>query len=406
MGFWQRGFRYLWRKRGKSFTLFGIFVVVSTLLLVSFVILQTAEEAGRRMREKTGSKILLQTKDGKGGISEETLLRIGTLPEVSRMNRTRDHLACPSGFAPLTKAASEEPENRMVTLRAMDDTEEDGLFAEEKYRLLEGAPIDRDTRHGLLVDSLLAEANGLSVGDELSFETEEGKRVSGRIVGIFFSGMERRQDDSVFSAYRIENQVFTDQELFEELFGGQEYASVSVYGRSPERLEELHGELEEIVGEEVELSTSDTLYERLKAPLRQVVSVTTLLLALTVVTAAVVVSLLLSMWMRTRQKEFAVILSLGSPKREILFQTFTEAALLFLLSVLAAACLAGILAGRAFPAMFVSGELGALAAAKVEGKHLAALLLFGGALVLSSAGIAALPSLKNNPRDILSRMEE
>ena len=37
---------------------------------------------------------------------------------------------------------------------------------------------------------------------------------------------------------------------------------------------------------------------------------------------------------------------------------------------------------------------------------LAALLLFGGALVLGSAGIAALPSLKNNPRDILSRMEE
>ncbi|MCI9067975.1 MAG: ABC transporter permease, partial [Lachnospiraceae bacterium] len=114
----------------------------------------------------------------------------------------------------------------------------------------------------------------------------------------------------------------------------------------------------------------------------------------------------LSMWMRTRQKEFAVFLSLGSPKRDILFQTFTEAALLFLLSVLLAACLARILAGRAFPVLFASGELGALAAAKVEGRHLAALLLFGGALVLGSAGIAALPSLKNNPRDILSRMEE
>ncbi len=406
MRFWKRGFLYLRRKRGKSLVLFGLLFVVNTLLLLSLVILQTAEEAGARLREKTGSKVLLQTGDGEGGISEELLVRIGALPEVSALNRTAEHRALPSGLVPITGSGSKEEDNRTVTLRAMDDTEADGLFAEEKYRLLEGVPIDRTVRKGILVNSLLAEANGLSVGDELSFETEGGGKASGRIIGLFFSGMERRQDDSVHSAHRIENQLFVDFALFEELFGKQGYSSVSVYSLRPERLEELYGKIGEIAGEGLKLSASDTLFERLEAPLQQVVSITAALLVLTLVTAAVVVSLILCMWMRTRQREFAVLISLGGSRWELLLQTFSEAACLFVLSVFGAACFTGLFAGGILQGMFGSGELAALAGAHVEGRHLAALFLLGGALVLGSAGISAFPVLKHNPREILSRMEE
>ena len=405
MRFWQRGFCYLWRKKGKSLVLFGLLFVISTMLLISFVILQTARESGQRIREKTGSKIIVKTQDGKSRITEEMILRLREFPDVSHVNRTAEQKAYPSDFIPVTGSESEETENLTVTVQAMDDTEMDGLFAEEKYRLLEGTPIDRTTKNGILVNSILAEANGLTVGDELSFETGEGRKASGRIVGLFFSGMERRQDASVLSAHRIENQIFTDHALFEELFGKQGYSSVSVYSRQPERLEELSGEIEGILGEGMELSTSDTLYERLQAPLQQVISVTTVLLVLTLVTAAVVVSLLLAMWMRTRQKESAVLVSLGHTKLDILLQTFTEAVWLFLLSVSGAVCFTGFFAGRLLKRMFGSGDLAALRGAHVEGGHLLALLLFGGALVLFSAGISAFPTLKKNPRDTLSRME-
>ncbi|MCI8275638.1 MAG: ABC transporter permease [Lachnospiraceae bacterium] len=406
MKFWRRGFCYLGRKKGKSLMLLGIFFVISILLLVSFVILKTAEETGQRLREKTGSKLLLQTGDGKCGITEEMLSEILALPDVRDVNRSTAHEAYPSGFFPVTGSESEAVENRTVTLQAMDDTGADRWFAEEKYRLLEGSPIDRTVKNGILVNSILAEANGLKVGDELDFETEEGRKASGRIVGIFFSGMERRQDASVLSAYRIENQIFTDHELFKELFGTGGFSSVSIYCSRPERLEELYGEIEGMMGEGMELSASDTLYERLQAPLQQAASVTTVLLVLTLAASSVVVSLILCMWMRNRQKEFAVLISLGSSKIDILLQIFTEAVGLFLVSVFGAVCFTGIFAGGILRRLFGAGELAALAQARVEGEHLWALLLFGGALVLFSSGLSAVPVMKENPRDILSRMEE
>ena len=60
------------------------------------------------------------------------------------------------------------------------------------------------------------------------------------------------------------------------------------------------------------------------------------MLILTLITGTVVVSLLLCMWMRTRQKEVAIFMSLGKAKSEIFLQTFLEAGSVFTLSVLGA----------------------------------------------------------------------
>ena len=94
--------------------------------------------------------------------------------------------------------------NLSVTLHSCDNTEIDGLFAQEKYRLLEGTHIS-ETQNGILINSILAQANGLGTGDTITLETETGETASGEIIGIFFSGMERRQEDNVAAAYRIEN---------------------------------------------------------------------------------------------------------------------------------------------------------------------------------------------------------
>lgn len=406
MRFEQRGLRYLWRKKGKSLVLFALLFVTSVMLLASVVILQTAEESGRRLREKTGSKIQVQSADGQNRITEELTAGIESLEEVSAVNRMAEGTAYPVDFFPLTGSDSEEPENEMVTLKALDDSEADGLFAEEKYRIIEGTGIDQKTDHGILINSLLAETYGFQIGDELGFETGDGQKASGQIVGIFFFGMERKQEDQVFSAYRVENQIFTDQALFKELFGETGFSGISVYTSRPEQLEKLQKELEELTaGENLELTASDTLYERLQAPLQQVIRMTTVLLFLTLVTAAIVVSLLLAMWMRTREKEFAVFISLGESKGSILLQALTEAAVLFLAAVFGAVCVTSFFAGTVVNRVFASGELAASMNAGLKGVHVLALFVLGGLLVFLAVGISVFPTLKANPRDTLSRME-
>ena len=79
MNFYQRGFCYLWRKKGKSVLLFFCFLVVSTLILCAAIILQTTESANRSIREKTGTKVILSDLRGRNGIPSETVSRLGVL---------------------------------------------------------------------------------------------------------------------------------------------------------------------------------------------------------------------------------------------------------------------------------------------------------------------------------------
>lgn len=405
MRFDQRAFRYLWRKRSKSILLLCILLVISTMILAATMILQTAQTTSSSIQEKTNSKIVLQSQNGKNIINSELIAQIAAFEDVSGINRTASGTAYPVNFSPVTYAESSEPENLTVAVKAYDNTEIDGLFAEEKYRLLEGVPISEEHPQGILINSILAQANGLTIGNQLEFEAEDGTSVSGEIIGIFFSGMERKQEDSILSVYRIENQVFVDHSFFEMLFGTPGFSSVSVYTSVPEQMDVLYSDIEQLVGEEINLVESDTLYAQIQAPLQQVIRVTIVMLVLTLITAVIVVSLLLCMWMRTRQKEFAILISLGKSKWDLLSQVITESVTLFLLSVLGAACCTNLLSGKIMQSLFSAEEFSSIMNAHVQGRHLLTLIVVGGFIVLLAVGISIFPTLRTNPRDTLSRME-
>lgn len=405
MNFYQRGFCYLWRKKGKSVLLFFCFLVVSTLILCAAIILQTTESANRSIREKTGTKVVLSDLRGRNGIPSETVSRLGELPSVTKVNRGAGGTAFPGDFSPIMIKDGDEPLNLSVTLHGCDNTEPDGLFAQEKFCLLEGAHIT-PAQTGVLINSLLAQANGLGLGDAITLETATGERASGEITGIFFSGMERQQEDNVAAAYRIENQIYVDMVLFETLFGVAGYSAVSLYTADPDSLENLREQAETMVdGEAISVTTSDALYRQMISPLKQVVRAAILMLAITVTTAVIVISLLLCMWMRTRTKEAAVFISLGFSKGNLLLQAITESLTLFALSVLGAAVLCGLFAGRLLESLFSAGDFGALRGAHLEAEHLLTLLLLGGAMVLIAVGVSLVPTLRANPREVLAKME-
>ena len=404
MAFYQRAYCYLRRKKSKSIVLFSCFLAISTLILCAAMILQTAESVNRSIREKTGSKIILDDRRGQNSISSETVSHLLSLPAVTKINRTASSTAYPADFSPIIKKESADPLNLSVTLHSCDNTEIDGLFAQEKYRLLEGTHIT-DAQNGILINSILAQANGLGIGDTITLETETGDTASGEIIGIFFSGMERRQEDNVAAAYRIENQLYVDHSMFETLFDADGYCSVSVYTSVPDSLDALREQAEPLVDDFVSITTSDALYQQMIAPLKQVTRVTVLMMALIVTTAVIVVSLLLCMWMRTRAKEMAVFISLGVSKGSLFLQAMTESLTLFVLSVLGATVICGLFARRLMDSLFSTGDLARMTGAHLEPTHLLTLILLGSAIVLIAVGMSVFPTLRANPRDTLTRME-
>jgi len=404
MTFYQRAFRYIQRKKSKSILLFSCFLILSTMVLCATIILQTAQATNRSMQAKAGSKLVLEDQRGENNISAETLAQILKLPYVSKLNRSAIGTVYPANFFPITLKDSAETINMTVTLHAVDNTEIDGPFAQEKYRLLNGTPIT-ETQGGILIDSILAETNQLGIGDQLTFNTNNGATASGEIIGIFFSGIEREQDASIVAAYRIENQIFVDHGLFETLFGTGGFSSISVYTSNPENLNDLYKQTKPLLNDTTSITTSDTLYRQMQAPLAQVTRITSLMLVLIVVTAIIVISLLLCMWMRMRTKEMAILISLGVSKIDLLGQTITESLVLFFFSMLGAAAFNGLAAPKLMQHVFSSDSLGAVANAHLELQHLLLLFLLGSVIVLIAVGVSILPILRSSPRDTLSKME-
>ncbi len=405
MRFYQRAFRYFCRKKNKSVLLFLCFFITSTMILCGTMVLQTAQATSRSMWEKTGTKIILKDQKGENEIQRELASQFLELPHVTKINRIASHTAYPGDFMPVIVKDDESDQGASVTIQAYDNTEIDGSFAEEKYRLLDGNPIKED-HSGILVNSLLAELNGFQIGDPLTFVAENGNTATGEITGIFFSGIERKQDASIISAYRIENQIFVDHALFETLYGDEGYSSIAVYTDDPENLSSLRQQIEPFVaGDDIDITTSDLLYHQMQAPLEQVIRISSLMLVLIIITAVIVISLLLCMWMRTRTKEMAVFISLGISKGSLFLQAMTESFSLFALSVIGAVVISSLFAGQFMHSLFETYELAVIANAGLSKTHLLTLLLLGSVIVFIAVGISIVQILRANPRNTLSKME-
>ena len=315
MKFYQLGFRYLQRKKGKTILLLIVLILVNSMILGTSMILRTTNESKQAMQEKTNSKIVAEITSKDSKITENEVNKIETLEDVSSINRIGRQEVFPNNFAPVTLNTSTNEENLKIALLSYDDLEKDSPFSEMQYRLASGDYI----KH--------------------------------------------------------------------------------------EKLDVLETSLQKIFGNDVALSTSDTLYQQMSAPLEQISKVANLMLVLTLVTGTVVVSLLLCMWMRTRQKEVAIFMSLGKTKIEIFLQTLLEAGSVFTLSVLGATAIGKLFSGVLQNIITSSESVTENLKVVLQIQDIGMLFLLGGAVILVALCCSILPILRANPKDILAKME-
>ena len=405
MPFYQRGVLYLTRKRAKSILLLMIFLFVNSMILGTNMILHAAQSTEAAMKEKTKAKVVCEMVDAGQPVTEEDAREIGNLDAVTSLNRMGQQAAYLPELLPVTGNTSTEADNQKVSLLSFDDMETDSPFADQSFRLTEGRLIGPESRYCAVVNQGFAQANGLKVGDTFSLENEEGKKTTVEIIGEYLAGNETRQEKETLALYRQENQIYIDNTAYLELFGEKGFYKLYAYVSQPELLDSLAGEMQEIVGEKAEVTTSDTLYQQMKAPLTQITRVVSLMRLLAFVTGTAVVSLLLCMWMRSRQKEMAVFLSMGEGKSVVFWQALLESAVVFLIALLGACALGAAAAGWMQKLLLATVDTGASLTVTLQAGDIAQLLGIGGAVVGIGVLLSLIPVLRSNPKDILSRME-
>lgn len=405
MPFYQRGVLYLTRKRAKSILLLMIFLFVNSMILGTNMILHAAQSTEAAMKEKTKAKVVCEMVDAGQPVTEEDARGIGNLDAVTSINRMGQQAAYLPELLPVTGNTSTEADNQKVSLLSFDDMETDSPFADQSFRLTEGRLIGPDSQYCAVVNQGFAQANGLKVGDTFSLENEEGKKTTVEIIGEYLAGNETRQEKETPALYRQENQIYIDNTAYLELFGEKGFYKLSAYVSQPELLDSLAGEMQEIVGEKAGVTTSDTLYQQMKAPLTQITRVVSLMRLLAFGTGTAVVSLLLCMWMRSRQKEMAVFLSMGEGKSVVFWQALLESAVVFLIALLGACALGAAAAGWMQKLLLATVDTGTSLTVTLQAGDIAQLLGIGGAVVGIGVLLSLIPVLRSNPKDILSRME-
>ena len=405
MPFYKRGFLYLIRKRGKSVLLLLIFLLVNSMILGTNMILHATESTEDAIREKAGAKVVCAISDTAYPITDKEAETIKNLAGVTSVNRMGRQSAYLTDFAPVTASTSTEPDNLKVSLLSYDDMDTDSPFADQSYRLTEGEWITPDTQNAAVINARFADANSLQIGDTLSFEAESGKTVTVKVIGEYLTGNESQQENAALAVYRLENQIYIDNTAYLELFDGSGFYKVSAYTGQPELLDPLAESIQGVLRDKADVTASDALYQQMKAPLTQITRVVSLMRLLTFFTGTVIVSLLLCMWMRNRQKEMAVFISMGEQKIIIFLQALLEAAVVFLIALIGSCGLGSPASSWLQDLLLSSVETGVSLQVSLQFTDIALLLGIGGGVTVIAVLLSLLPAIRANPKDILSRME-
>ena len=404
MRFYQLAFRYLCRKKSKTFILLLVLLFINSMILGSYMILHATEDSRITMQEKMGTKAVLEVKGSDRFITENEVREIRDMDGVISVNRMADSAVYPVNFNPITNSDSEEENNWKVTLLSYDELERDSAFSDLRYRLMKGDMITEGSGKGAVINFALADANGLEIGDEMEVGTETGSVINVKIIGVFVAGSERNQMDTLPAVNRIENQIFIDNESYTGLFDNAGYRKIAVYTKKPDQIDVLVQELKDFLGSRAEIATADILYRQLEVPLNRIVRVMKFMLVFTLAAGVTITSILLCMWMRSRKREIAVFISMGKKKTDIFMQVFMETAAVFCLSVFGACVIGSGMAGI-MKELLMEENTAVLLSVSLQAGDIAAMFFAGGCIAVIAVCISLLPILRANPKDILSKME-
>lgn len=404
MKFYQLAFRYLCRKKSKTFILLLVLLFINSMILGSYMILHATEDSRITMQEKMGTKAVLEVKGSDRFITENEVREIRDMDGVISVNRMADSAVYPVNFNPITNSDSEDENNWKVTLLSYDELERDSAFSDLRYRLMKGDMITEGSGKGAVINFALADANGLEIGDEMEVGTETGSVINVKIIGVFVAGSERNQMDTLPAVNRIENQIFIDNESYTGLFDNAGYRKIAVYTKNPDQIDVLVQELKDFLGSRVEITTADILYRQLEVPLNRIVRVMKFMLVFTLAAGVTITSILLCMWMRSRKREIAVFISMGKKKTDIFMQVFMETAAVFCLSVFGACVIGSGMAGI-MKELLMEENTAVLLSVSLQAGDIATMFFAGGCIAVIAVCISLLPILRANPKDILSKME-
>ena len=312
-------------------------------------------------------------------------------------------------------------------------SEELSRFTSGQLALTEGRHIMPGDKNKGLISKDLADKNGLKIGDVI--QTDKGVEIE--IVGLFVPKEIEGINDQVTTYDKIQNLIISDlatRIANENSPATQGFNELTVSVDDPQNMENIITKVKEIKGVDWKgfaIMVDNEDYENAASSLEQLSELVSTILMIALIVSIAILSLILTMWARTRIHETGVLLSVGISKLSILGQYIAEVLLIaifaFSLSYFSASAIAGqmgniLQSGQAVTeaqqedglSAGTRGEAGTDTdepeietpelQVRVQLEEMGLLFLLGIGIVTVSAGISSISVMRLKPREILSKM--
>lgn len=401
---------YVTRKMRRTVILLLILAVVLSCLYSCLNFLYTTNQLKSSLEKSSRSSLIVSKKDGGDFLRTEFDSIDGDYEITSKYKG----LAKPKGLNVVEAAQTVMREDlpsefrKVLAFEAVQDVKRHELFQSGAFTIEAGENLDESDENGILIHEDLAKENNLKVNDEIQlemFETNSEKAhepYTFKIKGIF-AGKKQEQYTGLTSDFS-ENTVFMNYKTSQRALGLEDDHIVNeleMFTKEPTKLKE--------VLEKSSVLSSEFYFDEKNDPFKDVIesygSINDMIkfIAYSILVGGILVlSLVLTFFIRERIYEIAILLSIGVSKFKIIIQFLAELLIVSIPALVLSYIFSYFVFGRIIEDQLLQSEL------SVEmTHHLSTLFMSYGLLVVIiaiSVIIASLRILVKTPKELLSKI--
>ena len=445
MGIIKRGTLYLWRKKNKTIILFLILFVLTIVLIMSTMLLNSTNDALTNLRNSLGGyfKIDANTEQGFYNYVDDELVNEVLDSDISDFtgNDTIYSLV-DFGLVEGRFSAENDEKSKLARIIGTTSSKYDEYFVLKSLQLETGRHIKAKDQNVALISENVAKKNGLSIGDYINMEYYSDPPISDdkinvecqlEVIGIF--SVKRTQNKQSATTAECDIFIFTDTYSIRTLLNGVTGKAIDSYSdgvifyvKDPKILDAKIKDINSKLNFEEDryvITKNNKIYEASAAVLNRINGLVFSIIVVVIIVASIILSLVLMLWIRDRVYEMGILISIGIRKCDIFIQQFTENMLITLSAFFMAGMILGIsispIKGIVRDAVTVYDDKGIvlddnsiaeIGSDEIEIANNMKLGIMGYFVVLAlevviifiSTGVSSLLILKMNPKNILTMM--
>ena len=418
MSIFNRAYLYIIRKKVRNSILFLIVTLISFFLLSGSVLNTTVNNISKNLYKDVNFGFNIESADKSNKeIEKDTLKKIEELKGITTKNYIFSKSVTVEGEKVVQEnqniTLNDEMKNKsnLVMMNGITASKSNIDFKSEVLKLEKGRHIEENDKNKIMIHEKFAQLNNVNLGDKIKL-SQEGKILELEIVGIY-SGEKTNTFNGLSSDF-IENTVYTDYKSSQELsnlIANNKVTSVEYGVDDPTKLDDVIKAVENLGINNLMVSKSNKNYELVTASVESITKITNMIRIGSVVVGVVILSLILMFWVRERNYEIGILLSLGTSKVNLVLQFIVEVLLVTIFGLMIAlgieiatikylASNVGSIFSEELPKS-IADELMKIS---VNGIDIVNLVIVMIAIVIISVVVALLPILKMKPKKILTNI--